>query len=352
MERRRTMSDLEKIPESNGRFVDGQKKYNITSKKIVHTIGTNIALVICMLLPVFLIGYIWTDFSVPDIGLKFVTDGIATVVLFVVGETMMMRVGASGGKLDAEYIEARKEYNTLTKKVNDLGTMFMSVFCEWQIDIELKQAVATRIRALHITKDEWKEIKDLSRMELDTKYGKKKAQAIERIKQLKPMELNEAILLFDDAESTTRGGVPISGDGYIHKKSHSIETVLSCAFTGLLTVTVAITMTSDISFARVMYTIYKLIVLFYRMALGYGTGAKAYNSVEVKQLQAKCSYLRQYIRFVEEKTYLKIGDQYGDISCYIDEDEPQPTKVTEVTEPNPTEAYPSVPKPTELIHAN
>lgn len=314
------MSELEKIPEGNGRFVDSQRKYNITSKKIIHTIGTNIALVICMLLPVLLIGYIWTDFSVPNFGLKFITDGVFTVVLFIIGETMMMRVGANGGKLDSEYLAAKKDYNALSTQVNNIGTMFMSVYCNWQIERELEQAVATRIRMLHITKKEWEEVKQLSRMELDTKYGKKKAQAIEKIKQLKPMELNEAILLFDDAESTTRGGVPISAEGFLRKKSHSIETILSCAFTGVLTVTVAITMTTDISFARVMYTLYKLVVLLYRMALGYATGAKAYNAVEVKQLQAKCSYLRQYIRFVEEKTYLKLGDKYGDISCYINEE--------------------------------
>ena len=97
--------------------------------------------------------------------------------------------------------------------------------------------------------------------------------------------------------------------------------VLSCLFTGLLTVSVAMTLTSDISFARVMYTIFKLIVLVYRMACGYGVGAKAYNTVEVKQLEVKSDYLRNYIRFVTEKIYLKLGNKYGDISCFVaDED--------------------------------
>ena len=55
------------------------------------------------------------------------------------------------------------------------------------------------------------------------------------------------------------------------------------------------------------------------MAKGYEIGAKAYNTVEVRLLESKCNYLRQYIRFVEDKTYLKLGDRYGDISCYINE---------------------------------
>ena len=92
-------------------------------------------------------------------------------------------------------------------------------------------------------------------------------------------------------------------------------------FTGLLTVSVAISITSDVSFARVMYTVFKLIILLYRMALGYEIGAKAFNTVEAKQFKVKSNYIRQYIRFVEEKTYLKLGDKYGDIRCFVkDED--------------------------------
>jgi hypothetical protein len=315
------MSDLERLPESEGGFADAQKKYNITTKNIIHVLGTNIALFVCMLLPILLIGYIWTDFGAPSFGFKFVSDGIATVMMFVIGEIMMMQVGASGGKLDTEYINARDEFNNLVKMTNEIGTMFMGVFCEWMIDEELDKAISTRVRSLRMTRQDWEKIKELPYSELEAKYGKRKAKAMEKIKDLQPVELNEAILLFDDGESTSRGGVPISGNGYIHKKTHSVETVLSCLFTGLLTVTVAITMTSDISFARVIYTIYKMVVLLYRMAMGYATGAKAYNTIEVKQLQARSNYLRLYHRFVEEKTYLKIGDKYGDISCYINEEE-------------------------------
>jgi hypothetical protein len=111
----------------------------------------------------------------------------------------------------------------------------------------------------------------------------------------------------------------LSGEAYLKKKTHSIEMVLSCLFTGLLTVSVAMTLTSDISFARVMYTIFKVIVLIYRMAVGYGIGAKAYNTVEARQLEVKSSYLRNYIRFVKDKIYLKIGNKYGDIRCFVDD---------------------------------
>lgn len=310
------MVELEKIPEKKDKLTEFQGKYNTASKNLIHRIGTNIALYICILLPILLIGFIWTDFGSPQISLKLISEGIVTVALFIIGEAMMMRVGASGGKLDVEYTAAKKEFGELVDRVNDIGTMFLAVFCEWQIDVELSNAINTRLRPLRMTREEWEQIKNTPYSELKRTYGKKKAKKIAALNQLEPVELNEALLLYDNAADLSRGGVPISGEGYLHKKTHSIEMILSCIFTGLLTVSVAITLTADVSVARVIYTVFKLVVLLYRMAVGYGLGAKAYNTIEVVRLKAKSTYLRLYDRFVTDKTYLKIGNQYGDISCY------------------------------------
>ena len=95
---------------------------------------------------------------------------------------------------------------------------------------------------------------------------------------------------------------------------------IKAVFAALVTISVAITLTSDISFSRVMYTAFKLILLLYRMAQGYDVGAKAYNTVEVKQLGAKNNYLQQYLKFVENKIYLKLGNKYGDIDYLIEEE--------------------------------
>ena len=313
------MNNLETMP-TKKKWTDWQKDYNISSKAFVHIIGTNISLLICLMLPLLLIGFIWTDFGPVKIDVRFISDGIITVALFVIGQLMMMRVGASGGKLDSEYISTKQEYDTLVKSVNNLGTMFMSFFCEWQIDLEMKQATAIRLRYLHLKKSEWEEVKDMSYKELKEKYGRKRARKIRKLCHLEPVELNDAILLFNGNDVFERGGVPISGEEYMQKKSRSVSMILSSIFAALLSVSVVLTLTSDITFARVMYTAVKLVILFFRMAQGYDTGAKAYNSVEVKRLQAKNNYLRQYERFVNDKTYLKLGDEYGDISCFIEDD--------------------------------
>lgn len=313
------MSELERISDSKKQFSDFQKKYNITSKTLVHILGTNMALFICMLLPLFLIGFVWTDFGTPELSVKFVSDGIVTVALFVIGEMLMMRVGADGGKMDTEYINAKSDFKSMVKEVYSAGTMFMSVFCEWQIDVELEQAIADRLRSLRFNRKDWESLKEMSYDELKGRYGKDKAKKIMEVKNLEPIELNEAILIYDEGHALARGGVPLSGEGYLKKKSRSWQMLGSCIFTGLLTISVAMTLTSDISFARLMYTIFKLIVLLYRMAIGYGLGAKAYNTVEVRQLNVKSNYLRTYVRFVKEKVYTKFGDKYGDISYLIDD---------------------------------
>ena len=311
------MVELEKIPDKKDKLSEFQGKYNSTSKSIVHRLGTNIALYICILIPLALIGFIWTDFGMPKIGVKFISEGIVTVALFIIGEVMMMSIGSSGGKLDPEYINARKEFASILKDVDRVGTLLLTVFCEWQIDVELNQAINMRLRPMYINRAEWEKAKDMPFSDLKKKYGRKKAKKIRALTRLAPVELTEGLLLYDNTDDLTRGGVPISGAGYLHNKMRSPEVVLRCLFAGLLTISVAITLTSDVSMARVIYTLFKLIILMYRMAAGYGMGAKAYNTIEVRQIRAKCNYLRQYIKFVEEKIYLNLEKKYGEVKCFV-----------------------------------
>ena len=313
------MDELERIELATDKVSDYQKKYNISQKRIAYIIGKNLTLFVCMLVPLLLIGFVWTDFGAIVFSTKMLSDGILTVALFVVGEIMMTRLGADGGKLDTDYIAAKRDFESVVTKASEMGTMLLGVFCDWQIDVELDQAIHYRLRMLRMTPKMWEEVKNLKPAELEERFGKHKAKKILEIINLKPIELNEAILLYN-GEYTARGGVPESGDAYIRKKRHIIGTIISCIFTGLLTVTVVVTLTTDVTIARVIYTIFKLTMLLFRMAKGYDRGAKAYNTVEVRQLKAKTNYLRQYIKFIVDKIYLKLGDKYGDISQFVAED--------------------------------
>ena len=310
------MANFEKLETNFKKTTDFQKRYNITSKGLAYILGKNLTLFICMLVPFLLIGFVWTDFGPIVIGPKLLSDGILTVALFVVGEVMMTKLGVDGGKLDEDYIKSKTEYDELVVKIGESGTLLLGVFCDWQIDVEMIQAVNSRLRSLRMTPAMWNDVKDLPYEILEKTYGKKKAKKLMEIKNLKPIELNEAILLYD-GDRTARGGVPESAEDYLKSKRNFVETVIACIFTGLLTVTVVFTLTSDITFARFIYTMFKLIMLLFRMAKGYDRGARAYNTIEVKQCRARSNYLRQYIMFVNDKIYLNLEDKYGDIEQFI-----------------------------------
>ncbi len=310
------MENLEKMELSRDKTADLQKWYNQKSKGAASLFGRNLTLFLCILVPFLLVGFIWTEFGPVSIGPMLLSDGILTVSLFIVGELMMTKLGADGGKLDPEYLSAKEEFERLRKKAGEIGFFLMGIFCDWQIDLEMENAVHTRLRMLRITPEEWEEIKTLPRETLERTYGKAKAKKLTEIRNLKPIALNEAILLYD-GDRYARGGVPVSAEEYLHSKAHFIKTLLACIFMGLLTVSVVITMTSDVTFARVIYTVFKLVMLMFRMASGYARGAKAYHTVEVKQYRARANYLRSYIQFAEDKIYLKLGDQYGGVPRFL-----------------------------------
>lgn len=316
------MKELERLEQAADRVTDFQKSYNQKSKNVAYFVGKNLTLLVCALVPVLLVAFVWTDFGEIVFQTKMIADGVVTVVLFAVGQIMMERLGADGGKMDTEYCEAKSEFEKLLAKTNEIGTRFMGVFCDWQIDCELEQVTRFRARQLKITPKLWEKIKGMPYEDMVKEYGENKAKKIQEIKDLPPMELNEAILLYDGG-ALQRGSLPESAEEHLHKKSKMISDAVGLVFTGLLTVSIAITLTSDITLARVVYTAYKMVLLLFRMAKGYEDGAKAYNTVEVKRLKAKSGYLNEYIKFVTEKTYMELIDTYEELSFLKPKEEPK-----------------------------
>lgn len=313
------MEEFEKIQKAEDRFTSFQKDYNANSKNVTHIIGRNIKLFVCILLPFIMIGFVWTEFGGIVLQTHTIIDVILTVALFTVGEVLMTSIGADGGKFDNEYIVARSELDKVIREVGTIGTLFLGAYCDWQIDLELIQATRFRVRKLKMTPKTFDAIKDLPYNELVEKYGTKKAKKIQEIIDLEPIELNESILLFDGGRCL-RGGVPESGDEHINDEKHRRKTILTCFFTGLLAINIFITFTTDISIARVIYTIFKLTLLLFRMAKGYERGSRAYNTIEVKHLNARASYLREYIHFMNNKTYVKLADKYEEIRDLMSEE--------------------------------
>ena len=83
------MKELERIEEATERVESFQKKYNVNQKKFTYILGKNLTLFICMLVPLLLIGFVWTDFMPIVISPKIFGDGVLTVSLFVIGEVTL-----------------------------------------------------------------------------------------------------------------------------------------------------------------------------------------------------------------------------------------------------------------------
>ena len=314
--------ELERLEEQAGKITNFQKNYNKNSKNIAFFLGKNLTLLVCMLVPLLMIAFVWVEFGEVVFHTRMLVDGVITIALFAIGEVMMIRFGSEGGKLDDEYLEAKNEFDELVKKIGEVGTTFMGVFCDWQIDSELEQATHFRLRTLRMTPKMWESVKMLSPDELEAKFGSKKAKKLMEINELEPIELNEAILLYN-GEAETRGALPKSAEDVLSSKKQKITSAISLVFSGLLAISIAVTLTTDITIARVIYTVYKLTMLFFRMAKGYERGAKAYNTYEVKRLKAKSNYLRQYIKFVNDKLYLKLIGKYDELDYLLEKEQPK-----------------------------
>lgn len=311
---------MEKLPENKREeHLLREKERNDKAKQTARMIGQNLSLYVCLMLPVLLIGFIWTDSSLPKLGWGLLSDGLVTVLMFVIGERAMLQIGTAGGKLDDEYATERSEYKDLVKKVTkEIGTILLDPYCDWQTDLELEQARRVCCRRLRIDYKEYcSKYMGKSLEELEAELRQDKALKVHAINMLEPIDLTAEILLTDGLNKYGRGGVPEGGDEYVERKKFGFWGIIISVLTAIFTVGISLAMTKDITFARVIYTLVKLTALLFRMAMGYNNGAKAYNTVEVRHLQAKIRYLEAYVEFIEKKVYESIADRYEQIKDII-----------------------------------
>ncbi len=317
------MSDEPKIMEENSRIdrlVEKQKDHNKKSKYYAKIIGANLTSYICIMIPMLLIGFIWTDSGLPKIGWSLFSDALVTVVLFIIAENSAMQIGVEGGKLDDDYIRLHDEYLSLTDKIKKIGTSLMVPFCYWQIDVEYSTAVRTKCRSVGISVKEYEQkYKGKSLEELTKILPPIKAAKIHAINEMKPIELTPEVILTDGRRLEDRGGVPESADEYIDRKSKSTKHIVISVLTAAITVVPSFALTRDLSFGRVIYTLLKIIVLLMRMYKGYSQGAAAYNTVEVRHIEAKVMYEYAYLEYLDKKIYTKHGDKYGNIEQFTGE---------------------------------
>lgn len=305
------------------RLTDSEREYrerkrNEAAKKLAKTITQNLYTYLCIAIPFLLIATIWTDFTLPEIGWNLLGDGILTVVLMVVGERLMVRVGTFGGKLDDDHANAKKRYKEARAAAKKKDLSLMTPYCEWQIDQEFERARRARCSRLRIKYEDYtSKYEGHSLGELKTMLPLEKAVAVDQINQLDPIILTPDMLLYDYGKRQGRRDIPESGEEFEDKKIIGRKGLIVSVVTCLICVGLPITWGGNVTLAKVIYTIGKLIILLFRMFKGYDNGAKAYHTIEVRYLDAKSDYLEEFVEFIDNKTYIKISDEYTEIKKII-----------------------------------
>lgn len=304
---------MKKLTDSDREY--RERKHNETAKKLAKTITQNLYTYLCIAIPFLLIATIWTDFTLPKAGWGLAGDGILTVVLMVVGERLMVRVGTFGGKLDDEHTQAVKRYRDARTEAKKRNLSLMTPYCEWQTDEEFERARRARCSRLRIKYEDYtSKYEGKSLDELKTLLPIEKAMAVDQINHLEPIDITPDMLLYDYGKRQGRRDIPESGEEFEERKIMGKKGLVISIATCLICIGLPLTWGGAVTLERVIYTLGKLCILLYRMFKGYDDGAKAYHTIEVRHLDAKSEYLEDFITFVDEKTYLKIANEYTEIN--------------------------------------
>lgn len=305
---------MEKIPDINDREYRAKKR-NESAKLMAKTITQNLYTYLCVAIPILLVLTIWTDFTIPTWGWGLAGDGILTVVLLVVGERLMIKVGTFGGKLDDEYINAVSRYQKAVEEAKKRNIQLLEPFCAWQIDTELERAKRSRCSRIRVKYEDYKKkYEGKSLDELKKILPMEKAAEVDLVNKMEPIELNPDMLLYGCNKREERHAVTESGEEYEEKKMYGRKGLTISVITCVICVGLPITFIGGTTIERVIYTLGKLAVLLFRMFKGYGTGAKAYHTIEVRHLNSKSEYLEEYADFYDKKTYLTIANEYTQIN--------------------------------------
>lgn len=292
-----------------------ERRRNENAKRMAKTITQNLYTYLCIAIPFLLLATIWTDFTLPKVGWGLAGDGILTVVLMVVGERLMVKVGTFGGKLDDDYTAAVARCKATRAEAKKRNTALLAPFCEWQIDRELETARRARCSRLRIKYDVY--LSDYEGKTLDQLKAVlplDKAIAVDQINKLQPVDLTPDMLLYDCGSRNSRRDIPESGEEYEDRKIYGKAGLIVSIVTVVICVGLPLTWGGAVTMERVIYTVGKLGVLLYRMFKGYGDGAKAYHTVEVRHLDAISEYLEEFIDFSDNRKYLLIANEYTDIN--------------------------------------
>ena len=301
---------------------DGAKEFNKAQGSFMRVVGENMAAIGSILVVILFIGYIWTDFKLQISFETILLDGVVTVMSLFIIESLWTQGGIKGGKLDETYVSTHNSFLAVREEVVKQGVSLLNHFCAWQIDLEYETYLRKRCNDLKIDyKDYTETLQHMSKKALKKLLGRERGRDIYKLRNIKRIELSGNVLMSDGVEASSRGGVGASAADYIKNKSVGLFNIIATIATGFCSAAIAVWANDGASWGLVMYTIMKLILLARKAFKGYSKGVKAYSVVEVKHMQDKALYLNLFLEYLKNKTYLTLGDKYGEIPT-VEENKP------------------------------
>ena len=310
------------------------KEHNERQKRFAKTVGENFATYALVAIMALMVGSIWSEVGIFSNWKKFIGDALVTIVLYILADICSSYIGTQGGRLDEDYIKNHDEYLSLRTRVRAAGISLMYMFCDWQVDLEYEYYLRRRCKEAKIdykefvanyhgkTLEELQEMFPIEQVKDKDFKGKvfgtvKNAKTSSRaakifvLNQIEPIELTPDILMTDGMVRNKRGDVGMSGEEYVEKHTVGKSHIALTALIAIIAAVPAFSLAQEFTVGAVIYTIFKLALLLFRMYSGYARGSKAFNSIEPAHLQAKVKYLYLYLEFIERKYYLKLEDKYA-----------------------------------------
>lgn len=318
-----------------------QGTYNKKVKRTMKFIGENLATYAVILATTVLVGSVFGELSFNFFFAHMIPDFILTVSTFMLVEYLLSKNGVSCGKTYDDYITNHEKYLDMRDDVFKRGIARMDMFCAWQVDVEYEYYIRGICKELEIEYDDYiNTYSKMSLQELNTLFDEHtnndtnlfnikhpitslfrmfrrakhtdRATRIFSMRLIKRITLTPEVLLTDGKPRRSRGGVGISGEEYIEKKTTGGGHIAITIITALISVLPTIAL-KEWSWLLLFYAMLKLIGVLFRGSRGYANGAKAFNTIDVKRLQDQMQYLNLYKEFLDKKMYLQLGDKYGSV---------------------------------------
>ncbi len=267
-------------------------------REFMKSLARNMMCYICFVSPIIVIGVVWFDMT-PALAWRTVYGGIPLIVVFVMTERAMMDIGRDAGKVDKEMLEARGYYRELRAKAITAGTSRMKEFVLLEIDEELVTAKQAACKKLKLDYDVYiAECADKSKKELKKKFGSRvRAAQVYAVNLIRPIVLTVDMIMSEAPTNRGRGGIGKTADEFLDEKK-GIRGTAWAVLSVFLVTGFAIGPVRMFSWQIVAYTVWALMILFYRMARGYKNGVMAYASVQVRNYEDRTRYLEKYLEWM------------------------------------------------------